>query len=48
MNTSEKRVAASLLLLLGITLLVLGLEDGQVAHISELLRKIFEPAIAGL
>ena len=47
MNTSEKRVIASLLLLLGVTLLVLGLEEGQLALISKILREIFEPALAG-
>ena len=47
MDQSEKRVIASLLLLLGLTLLAIGLNTGQIEMIMRLLKETFGPAIAG-
>lgn len=47
MDQSEKQVIASLLLLLGLTMLVAGLEAGQLDLILNFLRSVFEAAIAG-
>jgi len=48
MDSLEKRVIGSLLLLSGLTFLTLGLHTGQLTFVLELLKKIFETAIAGL
>ncbi len=48
MDTSEKRIISSLLLLAGITFLSIALYTGQLAKIAELISGIFEPAVAGL
>ncbi|MFQ5999308.1 MAG: hypothetical protein ACE5J6_00885 [Candidatus Bathyarchaeia archaeon] len=48
MESPEKRVVGSLLLLSGLTFLAIGLYTGQLAFVLELLKKIFETAIAGL
>ncbi len=48
MELSEQRLAASLILLLGITFLAIGLYSGQLNTVSELVKKIFEPSVAGL
>jgi len=48
MNHSEKRIIGSLLLLLGITMLVLGLNSGQIRSVLELIKNLFEPAFAGV
>jgi len=48
MEQSEKRIIGSLLLLSGLTFLTIGLYIGQLTFILELLKKIFETAIAGL
>ena len=47
MDPSEKRIVAALLLLLGLTLLALGLEAGQMASVLDLIKRLFEPALAG-
>ena len=47
MEPSEKRVIGSLLLLSGITFLVLGLYTGQLNYIMDLMKEIFETAVAG-
>jgi hypothetical protein len=47
MEPSEKRVIGSLLLLSGFTCLVLGLYTGQLTYILNVLKEIFETAIAG-
>ena len=48
MDLPEKRVIGSLLLLSGLTFLAIGLHTGQLTSVLELLKKIFETAIAGL
>ncbi len=48
MDTSERRVIGSLLLLLGLTFLALGLYSGQLSYVLEFLKKVFESAVAGL
>lgn len=48
MDQSEKRVIGSLLLLSGLTFLVLGLFTGQLDFIKDVMKKIFETAVAGL
>lgn len=47
MSPSGKRVVASLLLLLGLTLLAVGLETGQLSYLIDLLSRVFEAAVAG-
>jgi len=48
MDLPEKRVIGSLLLLSGLTFLTVGLHTGQLTFVLDLLKKIFETAIAGL
>ena len=48
MDLPEKRVVGSLLMLSGLTFLTIGLYTGQLTFVLELLKKIFETAIAGL
>jgi len=48
MDLPEKRIIGSLLLLSGLTFLSVGLYTGQLTLVLELLKKIFETAIAGL
>ncbi|MGQ9460458.1 MAG: hypothetical protein ACUVRA_04435 [Candidatus Bathyarchaeaceae archaeon] len=48
MDPTEKRVIGSLLLLSGLTFLAIGLYTEQSTFVLELLKKIFETAIAGL
>jgi hypothetical protein len=48
MDLLEKRVIGSLLLLSGLTFLAIGLYTGQSTLVLELLKQIFETAIAGL
>jgi len=48
LDLPEKRVIGSLLLLSGLTFLAIGLYTGQLNFVLELLKKIFETAIAGL
>ena len=48
MDLLGKRVIGSLLLLSGLTFLTIGLHAGQSTFVLELLKKIFETAIAGL
>ena len=47
MDPSEKRVIGSLLLLSGLTFLVIGLYAGQLDYIMDVMKKIFETAVAG-
>jgi hypothetical protein len=47
MDTSEKRVIGSLLLLSGLTFIAVGLYSGQVDYILDLLKRVFETAVAG-
>lgn len=48
MEISEKRIIGSLILLAGLTFLSIGLYTNQLAKVAELMRSIFEPALAGL
>lgn len=48
LNPPEKRVIGSLLLLSGLTFLAIGLYDEQSTLVLELLKEVFETAIAGL
>ena len=48
MDLPEKRVIGSLLLLSGLTFLAIGLYTGQLTSVLDLLKEIFETAIAGL
>lgn len=47
MEPSEKRVIGSLMFLSGITFLVAGLHTGQLNFIMDLMKEIFETAVAG-
>jgi len=47
LDTSQKRVIGSLLLLSGVTFFVVGLYSGQLNTVLEIVRKIFEAAVAG-
>jgi len=47
MDTSERRVVGSLLLLSGITFLIAGLYSGQLNTVFEIVKRIFEAAVAG-
>jgi uncharacterized membrane protein YiaA len=48
MDVSEQRVIGSLILLLGITCLTIGLYNGQLNAVLELVKTIFEASVAGL
>jgi hypothetical protein len=48
MDISEQRVIGSLLLLLGTTFLAIGLFSGQLNSVSEIVKTVFEAAVAGL
>ncbi len=48
MDISEKRIIGSLFLLAGLTFLSIALYTDQLTEIAELMRSIFEPAVAGL
>jgi len=48
MDLPEKRVVGSLILLSGLTFLAIGFYNEQLTSVLELLKKIFETAIAGL
>ncbi len=47
MDSSGRRVIGSLLLMSGLTFLVLGLYTGQLSYVLELVKAVFETAIAG-
>jgi len=47
-ETSEKRIIGSLLLLVGVTFLSIALYTNQLAKIAELISGVFEPAVTGL
>jgi hypothetical protein len=47
MDTSERRVIGSLLLLLGITFLALGLYTGQLEVVLKIVKEVFQTALAG-
>ena len=48
MDTSEKRIIGSLILLAGLTCLSVALYTNQLNTIIELMKDIFKPAIAGI
>jgi len=48
MENSEKRIIGSLILLAGMTLLSIALFSGQLDEAADLMRRIFEPAVAGM
>jgi len=48
LEISEKRIIGSLILLAGLTFLSMALYTNQLATVAELMKSIFEPAIAGL
>jgi len=48
MDLPEKRVVGSLILLSGLTFLAIGLHTRQLPYVLDLLKKIFETAVAGL
>jgi hypothetical protein len=47
LDPSEKRVIGSLLLLSGLTFLAIGVYTDQLNYTMEIMREIFETAIAG-
>jgi hypothetical protein len=48
MDTSERRVISSLLLLSSLTFLTIGLYTEQLRFVLQIVKKIFEAAVAGL
>jgi len=48
MDPSERRVVGSLLLLSSFTFLTLGLHIGQLEFVFEIVKRIFETAVAGV
>lgn len=48
MNPPERRVVGSLLLLSSLTFLTLGLYSGQLDFVLEIVKRIFETAVAGV
>jgi len=48
MGPSERRIVGSLLLLSGLTFLALGVYTGQLGFVLEIVKKVFETAIAPL
>jgi len=48
MDQSEKRIIGALLLLLGVTMLILGLSSDQISTLINLIRNLFQPAYAGI
>jgi len=47
MDSSEQRMIGSLLLLLGFTMLTIGLYTGQLAVVLDLVKKVFTVSIIG-
>ncbi|MDH5448878.1 MAG: hypothetical protein OEY24_08510 [Candidatus Bathyarchaeota archaeon] len=48
MDTSEKRIIGSLILLAGLTFLSIALYTNQLTKVAELMKSIFGPAVAGM
>jgi len=46
-EVSQRRVIGSLVLLLGVTLLVIGLQSGQISTVMAIVKRILEASIAG-
>jgi len=47
MDVSERRVIGSLVLLLGVTFLVIGLQSQQIGTVLTIVKRILEASIAG-
>jgi len=47
MEVSQRRVIGSLILLLGVSFLVVGLQSDQINTVLTFLKQIFEASIAG-
>ena len=47
METSQKRVIGSLILLLGVSFFVIGLQSDQVKTVLTIVKQVFEAAVAG-
>ncbi len=47
MDLSMRRVIGSLILLLGVTLFTIGLYSGQIDTVMQIVKSIFEAAVAG-
>jgi len=47
MEVSDRRVIGSLILLFGVTLLVIGLQSGQIGTVLTIVKRILESSIAG-
>jgi uncharacterized membrane protein YiaA len=43
----QRRVVISLILLLGVTLLTVGLYNGQLDIVLEVVKRVLEPSVAG-
>lgn len=44
----EQKIIASLILLFGLTILALGLHYGELRAVLDLVKQVFQPALAGL
>ena len=47
METSQKRVIGSLILLLGVSFFVIGLQSDQANTVLTIVKQVFEAAVAG-
>jgi len=47
MDVPMRRVIGSLILLLGVTLLAIGLHSGQLDTVIQIVRRVLEAAVAG-
>jgi len=47
LEVSQQRVIGSLVLLLGVTLLVIGLQSEQISTVLTIVKRIFEASVAG-
>jgi len=47
MEVSQRRVLGSLILLLGVTFLVIGLQSEQIKTVLTIVNRIFEASLAG-
>ncbi len=47
MDVPERRVIGSLVLLLGVTFLLIGLQGGQASTVLAIVKRILEASIAG-
>jgi len=47
MDVSQRRVIASLVLLLGVTFLVIGLQSEQISTVLTIVKEIFKASVSG-